>query len=408
MSLPFETLPTVAGMSIASAQVGIRSRNRLDVMLAAFEPNTSVGAVFTKSLCPSAPVDWCRSALSQSSNARALIVNSGNANAFTGAAGATAVTDTAGAVAEALSGEEDVSPAQVYVASTGVIGENLPTEKLTAGVHPLVSDLAPPNPQRWLDATTAIGTTDTFPKVASASVGDTGANVVGIAKGSGMIAPDMATMLAFIFTDVELADEQCQGWLSESVATSFNRITVDADTSTSDMAALFATGASGVKIDDEIDDEMSSIFQSALDDVTLSLAKQIVRDGEGATKFVAVTVTGAADTDAAVAIGKAIGDSPLVKTALAAEDANWGRIVAAVGKSGQKANRDALAIWIGDEQCASNGTIHPNYSETNATSHLQGTDVNLTVDVGVGDASATIWTCDLTHGYIDINAGYRT
>ena len=396
----FPTMPAVAGLRLATAAAGIRYSGRDDVMLAEMPPGTTVAGTFTRSLCTAAPVDWCRHALAASSGrGRAIIVNSGNANAFTGAAGYRAAAHTARSVAGALNAQAH----EVLVASTGVIAEDLPVERIDAALPSLVAGLSAPDSRSWEAATVAIGTTDTFPKAASASVAGTSAHVAGIAKGSGMIAPDMATMLAFVFTDLAVDADTAQECLAVSVDKSFNRITVDSDTSTSDTVLLAATGTSGQPAALHMAD-----FRDALDAVMLDLAHQIVRDGEGATKFVAVTVTGAADDAAAEAIARAVADSPLVKTALAASDANWGRIVAAVGKAGQRADRDRLSIWIGDEQCAEGGMPHPGYSEEMATKHLLGDDIELRVDVGVGGGEATIWTCDLTHGYIDINAGYRT
>ena len=396
----FPAMPAVAGVRLATAAAGIRYSGRDDLMLAEMPPGTSVAGTFTRSLCTAAPVDWCKQALAASSGrGRAIIVNSGNANAFTGAAGYRAAEHTAEAVARALG-----APAhEVLVASTGVIGEDLPTGRVDGALGGLVAGLAATDPRAWEAAANAIGTTDTFPKGASAPVAGTSAHVAGIAKGSGMIAPDMATMLAFVFTDLAVDPSTVQECLAASVEKSFNCITVDSDTSTSDTVLLAATGTSGQSAALHMGN-----FEAALDAVTLDLAHQIVRDGEGATKFVAVTVTGAADAAAARAIARAVADSPLVKTALAASDANWGRIVAAVGKAGQRADRDRLAIWIGDEQCADGGMPKPGYSEERATAHLLGQDVALRVDVGVGHGEATVWTCDLTHGYIDINAGYRT
>ena len=396
----FGAVAAVAGVRLATAAAGIRHSGRDDVMLAEIPPGTVVAGTFTRSLCTAAPVDWCKHALAASSGqGRAIIVNSGNANAFTGAAGYRAVQHTAESVGRALG-----APAhEVLVASTGVIGEDLPTGRIDAVLGSLAAGLAPATPRAWEAAAAAIGTTDTFPKGASAPVAGTSAHVAGIAKGSGMIAPDMATMLAFVFTDLAIDAPTAQECLAASVERSFNRITVDSDTSTSDTVLLAATGTSGQPAAVHLAD-----FQAALDAVTLDLAHQIVRDGEGATKFVAVTVTGAADDAAARAIARAVADSPLVKTALAASDANWGRIVAAVGKAGQRADRDRLAIWIGDEQCADRGVPRPGYREEKATDHLLGDNIELRADVGVGDGEATVWTCDLTHGYIDINAGYRT
>lgn len=396
----FPAMPAVKGLRLATAAAGIRYEGRDDVMLAELPPGTTVAGAFTRSLCTAAPVDWCKHALAAGAGTgRAVIVNSGNANAFTGAAGYRVAEHTAASVAAVLGAEAH----EVLVASTGVIGEDLPVERIDAALPALVAGLCDADQESWKRAAAAIGTTDTFPKAAAAPVAGTNAHVAGIAKGSGMIAPDMATMLAFVFTDLALDSATAQEFLAGSVHRSFNRITVDSDTSTSDTVILAATGTSGHDADTHTD-----AFREALDAVTLDLAHQIVRDGEGATKFVAVTVTGAADDHAAQTIARAVADSPLVKTALAASDANWGRIVAAVGKAGQRADRDRLAIWIGDEQCAANGVPHPGYSEERATEHLQGDNIELQVDVGVGGGQATIWTCDLTHGYIDINAGYRT
>ena len=396
----FPAVHTVAGVRLAVAAAGIRYLGRDDVMLAEMPPGSTVAGVFTRSLCTAAPVDWCRHALAAGSGrGRAIIVNSGNANAFTGAAGYRVAEHTAESVAGALGAQAH----EVLVASTGVIGEDLPVERIDAALPGLIAGLSAPDPKAWAVAADAIGTTDTFPKGASAPVAGTSAHVAGIAKGSGMIAPDMATMLAFVFTDLAVDSPTAQQCLAASVEKSFNRITVDSDTSTSDTVLLAATGTSGQPAALHM-----TAFRDALDAVTMDLAHQIVRDGEGAAKFVAVTVTGASDDAAAQAIARAVADSPLVKTALAASDANWGRIVAAVGKAGQRADRDRLAIWIGDEQCAEGGMPCPGYSEERATQHLLGDNIELRADVGVGDGEATVWTCDLTHGYIDINAGYRT
>ena len=423
----FVDLPPVGGVRLAVAEAGLRYVGRPDLMLAALPENATVAGVFTRSLCPSAPVEWCREALvAGGGRGRAVICNAGNANAFTGAAGAAAARLTAETAADLL----EIDPGEVLLASTGVIGELMPTEPLTAALPGLVSGLADAAPAGWLEAAEAIRTTDTFPKGAWAPVAGTDAVVAGVAKGSGMISPDMATMLAFVFTDLAVPAPVLQEALRRSVGASFNRITVDSDTSTSDTVLLAATGSAGGEAADEAatvsagaaqtfgedskkaaassDREPWAAFQAALDAVTLDLAHQIVRDGEGATKFVAVTVTGAAGDEAAAAIARAIADSPLVKTALAAADANWGRIVMAVGKSGQLADRDRLAIWIGDEQCAEAGGPRPGYDEARATRHLQGTEIDIRVDVGIGTGSATVWTCDLTHAYIDINAGYRS
>ena len=414
----FADLPPVGGVRLATASAGLRYVGRPDLMLAALPADTAVAGVFTRSACPSAPVEWCREALAASGGrGRAVVVNAGNANAFTGAAGQNAARLTA----EAAAGLLGIDPDQVLLASTGVIGEPLPTEPLLAALPGLVSGLADAAPAGWRDGAESIRTTDTFPKGAWAPVAGTEAVVAGIAKGSGMISPDMATMLAFVFTDLAVPAPVLREALHRSVKASFNRITVDSDTSTSDTVLLAATGAveaeaagapqiagedSGAAAPDDLGPWAA--FGAALDSVTRDLAHQIVRDGEGATKFVAVTVTGAADDEAAAATARAVADSPLVKTALAAADANWGRIVMAVGKSGQPADRDRLAIWIGDEQCAEAGAPRPGYDEDRATRHLQGFEIDIRVDVGIGAGSATVWTCDLTHAYIDINAGYRS
>ncbi len=419
----FPMLPAVGGVRLATHAAGLRYQGRDDIWLAEVADGTVVAGVFTKTLCPSAPVDWCRQLLDTDPNsdadsglvppgrARAVVCNSGNANAFTGAAGTEAVQRTAAAVADQL----QISPSEVFLASTGVIGEALPTEPLVAGLKVAAGGLADSSPESWAASAHAIRTTDTFAKGASVTLAlaadEAPIAVVGIAKGSGMIAPDMATMLGFVFTDAPVAQPVLQALLSRATDASFNRITVDSDTSTSDTVLAFATGAAsgaGVAPVESIDDPRAVALGEALAEVSLALAHQIVRDGEGATKFVEVTVTGAESDAAAEVIALAIGNSPLVKTALAAEDANWGRIVMAVGKAGERAARDALAIWIGSEQCAEHGMVRPGYSEAAATEHLRGDEVVLRVDVGVGDGEATIWTCDLTHGYIDINAGYRS
>ncbi len=401
----FPELPPVAGVRLATHAAGLRYHDRPDLLLAELAPGTTVAGVFTRSLCPSAPVDWCRRIIERGT-ARALVCNAGNANAFTGSAGATSAELTARTVASDL----EVEPDDVYLASTGVIGERMDDPVLTAALARLSPTLAPADNVTWSAAAEAIRTTDTYAKGAWAPIEGSPAGVVGIAKGSGMIAPDMATMLAFVFTDAAVAADVAQSALAEAVDRSFNRITVDSDTSTSDTVLLFATGAAvGAAVDE-------AALQVALDRVCLDLAHQVVRDGEGATKFVAVTVTGAADDRAAEIIARSIADSPLVKTAIAAEDANWGRIVMAVGKSGQAADRDRLAIWIGEEQVAADGRQLDEYSEARAGKHLQGREVSLRVDVGVAGGlsggpaggEATVWTCDLTHGYIDINAGYRS
>ena len=406
----FPDLPAVAGIRLAAHAAGLRYRGRPDVMLAALAPGSRVAGVFTRSRCASAPVDWCREKLARAT-ARAVLCNAGNANAFTGAAGEAAVTASAKAVGEAL----EVDPEDVYLASTGVIGEPLSAEAMRAAVARAAEALAPPSPARWRDAADAIRTTDTYPKGAGgeARLGGETVRVAAIAKGSGMIAPDMATMLAFAFTDANLPAPVLRELLAGAVDRSFNRITVDSDTSTSDTVLLFATGAvkptaAAAEPIRAASDPRISELRGLLDAAMLDLAHQIVRDGEGARKFVEVTVEGAENDGAARRIAFAIGNSPLVKTMLAAADANWGRLVMAVGKAGEAADRDRLRLWIGDEQCAEGGRVRDGYSEERAAGHLRGAEVRLRADVGVGGGRAAIWTCDLTHAYIDINAGYRS
>ena len=401
----FPNLPAVAGVQIATHEAGLRYKNRADLFLAFVEPGTSVAGVFTKSLCPSAPVDWCRKIL-PSGSARAIVCNSGNANAFTGRAGATSAELTADTIAAALG----VDATEVHLASTGVIGETLPDDRLVSGLAELSERLAPSDAIGWEAAANAIRTTDTFAKgsASHAQVSDETFTVVGIAKGSGMIAPDMATMLGFVFTDATVTPAVLQEMLTASTVQSYNRVTVDSDTSTSDTVLLFATGASQSKPIESVDDPRYLPLKKAVDEVNLDLAHQIVRDGEGATKFVEISVSGAETNEAASTIALSIANSPLVKTALAAEDANWGRIVMAVGKAGERADRDSLRIWIGEELVAEHGVQADGYSEARATDHLKLDEVTIRVDVGVGSAQASVWTCDLTHGYIEINAGYRS
>ncbi len=401
----FPEMPPVAGVQLATFEAGLRYQNRADLMLAFFDEGTTVAGVFTKSLCPSAPVDWSRSILG-SGTARAIVTNSGNANAFTGIAGATSARLTAERIAASLG----VAPEEVHLASTGVIGETLPDERLVEGLKSLAGHLAPSDSAGWEAAANAIRTTDTFAKGASAQLDldGTQVTVAGIAKGSGMIAPDMATMLGYVFTDAAVSADVLQTMLTGSAAASYNRITVDSDTSTSDSVWLFATGASGTPPITSVEDPRFDELAEAVGSVNLNLAHQIVRDGEGATKFVEITVSGAENADAASTIALSIANSPLVKTALAAEDANWGRIVMAVGKAGQRADRDKLEIYIGTELVAEGGQQAPGYDEALATEHLQNDEVKISVDVGIANGTATVWTCDLTHGYIEINAGYRS
>ena len=396
--LSFPNIPSIGGVQFAVAASGMRYSGRDDLFLAFFPPTTTVGGVFTQSQCPSAPVEWCKDRIHRGS-ARAFLCNAGNANAFTGSAGLEVVDSCANTASELLS----VNPDEVFLASTGVIGEPFHPSVITEHMAALVDGLELPDPDMWERAANAIRTTDTFPKGFYSRIGDSESYVAGIAKGSGMIAPNMATMLAFIFTDMEISQSELQSYTENSVDKSFNSITVDSDTSTSDTVLTFATGESGNSVENHRLD-----FQLALDEVMLGLAHQIVRDGEGATKFIEITITGAENDVAAKEIAKSVGNSPLVKTAIAAEDANWGRIVMAVGKAGELAERDKLKIWIGDELVAEQGMQSAGYEESRASAHLAGQDISIQVDVGVGNGSSSVWTCDLTHGYIDINAGYRS
>ncbi len=396
-------MPSVPGVRLAAGLCGLRYKERDDVALVELAHGTSVAGVFTKSKTASAPVEACRKAL-HSGAASALLVNSGNANAFTGSVGAEAVENTVKAVADLF----PCRPSTVFTASTGVIGERLDDGKIIAVLSALKDKL---NDANWEAAAKAIMTTDTFAKGAtrSASIGAETVTVNGIAKGSGMIAPDMATMLAFVFTDAAIPSHTLQEMLNGAVDRSFNRITVDSDTSTSDTVLLFATGQSAKhKPVDLGDDPILADFRRALEDVMIDLALQVVRDGEGATKFITIVVNGAEDDRAARVIGMSIANSPLVKTAVAGEDANWGRIVMAVGKAGEKAERDKLNIAIGGVSVAANGAAVADYDEAPVAEHMKGDEITIHVDVGVGDGASTVWTCDLTHGYIDINADYRT
>ena len=398
-------LPSVPGVRLAACEAGIRYAGRKDLMLALLDPGTCVAGVLTRSKTASAAVDWCRDKL-KPGTARALVVNAGNANAFTGMAGQQAVEETARAAAQAAG----CVPDEVMIASTGVIGEPLDPASFTGRLGEL-AEVA--SPDFWEDAARAIMTTDTFPKLASRRVklGEEEVVLNGIAKGAGMVAPDMATMLAFLFTDAPIAAPLAQQLCESAVADTFNAITVDSDTSTSDTVLLFATGAArdrGVAELSDPADERIDQFASALEDLMRDLAHQIVKDGEGASKFISVTVEGAESREAARGIAFAIANSPLVKTAFAGEDPNWGRIVMAVGKSGEAANRDRLAIWFGDIQVARDGEADPAYREEQGAKYMKNRELAVRADVGVGDASATVWTCDLTSGYIAINADYRS
>jgi len=395
-------LPPIAGVRLAALACGIRYKERKDLCLFAFDPGTAAAGVFTKSLTAGAPVDWCKASL-KGKSARAFLVNSGNSNAFTGRVGKRAVKITAGATAKLLR----CKPGEVFVASTGVIGEPLPYERIVGAIPDLIDWL---KADAWQGAAEAIMTTDTYAKLATrkAWIGEVEVTINGVAKGSGMIAPDMATMLAFAATDAAIPAPILQILLAEATEKSFNRITVDSDTSTSDTLLLAATGKAGNKRPKSARDPFLREFRAALDDLMLDLALQIVRDGEGASKFVAIAVSGAANAGAAKRIGLAIANSPLVKTAIAGQDANWGRIVAAIGKSGERADRDKLAIRIGGVLVAKNGGRAPDYDEAPVAQHMKGQEIEIEVELGLGKGRATVWTCDLTHGYIDINGSYRS
>ena len=393
----FPNLPQIAGVKMAVAQTGMKYQNRDDLLLMCFDEGTSFAGVFTKSATASAPVLASR-AVADSGSIRAILVNAGNANAFTGAKGVSSVE----ACVSALSKTLDIPAEMIATASTGVIGEPLNADEITAHFTALAASA----PASWQVAALAIRTTDTFEKGATASFTINGKNCVisGIAKGSGMIAPDMATMLGFIATDAGIASDDLSDILKRVTNDSFNAITVDSDTSTSDSVYLAATGQSAILA---TKDELAQ-FEEALRDVMISLATQIVRDGEGASKFITIDVTGAVSEASARRIGLAIGNSPLVKTAIAGEDANWGRIVMAVGKAGEPADRDKLAIAIGGIAITEDGQRKDDYDEAPVAAHMKGDEIRIHVDIGLGDGKARIWTCDLTHGYISINADYRS
>ncbi|THD44684.1 MAG: bifunctional glutamate N-acetyltransferase/amino-acid acetyltransferase ArgJ [Bradyrhizobium sp.] len=398
-------MPAIEGLRFATAAAGVRYQGRTDVMLALFDRPATVAGVFTRSKCPSAPVDWCRAALSKGV-ARALVVNSGNANAFTGAVGARATAAVAEATAKAIG----AAPDEVFLASTGVIGEPLAAERVVAVLGNLKSAA---RPEGIADAARAIMTTDTFAKVATQRVklGDAEVTINGICKGAGMIAPDMATMLAFVFTDAPIAAPALQALLSKGVERSFNAITVDSDTSTSDTLLMFATGAAASRgapqIADAADPRLAA-FRRALDKLLLDLALQVVSDGEGARKLIEIRVAGAATRRAAKRVALSIANSPLVKTAVAGEDANWGRVVMAVGKAGEKAERDKLDIFFGDIRVAHAGARDPGYDEAAASAYMKKPRIVIAAHLGVGTATAKVWTCDLTKEYVAINGDYRS
>jgi len=395
-------MPAIAGVKLATAEAGIRYANRTDVLLALFGEGTTVAGVFTRSKCPSAPVEWCRAQLKRG-KARALVVNSGNANAFTGKSGRAATKLTAEFAAKAAS----CKPAEVFLASTGVIGEPLDAGKF----GPVMDGLAArARAGDFFDAARAIMTTDTFPKVATrrTTIGKTAVAINGIAKGAGMIAPDMATMLSFIFTDANIAAPVLQAMLNEAVIDTFNAVTVDGDTSTSDTLMVFATGKAGnARIARGRDPRLRS-FKQALQRVLADLSEQIARDGEGARKLVEITVEGAVSKKSARRIALSIANSPLVKTAIAGEDANWGRVVMAVGKAGEPADRDKLSIWFGGIRVAHKGARDPAYDEAAVSAAMKKPEIGLKVALGMGKARDRVLTCDLTKEYVAINGDYRS
>ena len=398
----FPALLPISGVRLAAFAAGIRYAGRNDLMLVELAPGSTVAGVFTQSTMPGQPVIWCRECLPHG-KVRAIVVNSGNANVFTGRAGRQVVEGTA-ATAARLFG---CDPREVYIASTGVIGEPPPADRISAALPSVVGLL---DAAAWQPAARAIMTTDTFPKgaTATAAIDDVAVRINGFAKGSGMIAPDMATMLVYLFTDAALSPQVLQPLLVAANERSFNSMTVDGDTSTSDTVLLCATGEARHDPVASSDDPRLAGFRGALEAVMTDLAQQIARDGEGAQKFVAIEITGAETDRAARRIGLTIGNSPLVKTAIAAGDANWGRIVMAVGRAGEKADRDRLSISVGGIQIAAHGGPVPGYDEAPVAEHMKGREITIAVDLGIGRGKATVWTCDLTHGYIDINGSYRS
>ena len=399
----YPELPPIEGVRLASIEAGIKYVGRKDLCLIAFDKPAEIAGVFTKSKCSSAPVDWCRKHIKKGT-VRGIVINAGNANVFTGRIGREAVEETANAAAAALR----CKPEEVMLASTGVIGERLAVDRLTKALPGMVSKLAD---NKWRQTADAIRTTDTFAKsaTATAKIGNTDVTIGGIAKGSGMIAPDMATMLSFIFTDAKLPSSVVQRLIKEACDVSFNAITVDGDTSTSDTVLLCATGkAKRHKKIEKASDPALADFKAKLAEVCTDLAHQIVKDGEGASKFIEIQVAGAESKKAARKIGLTIANSPLVKTAIAGEDANWGRIIMAVGRSGEQANRDKLGIKICGVEITRNGDLLESYQEADVAPKLKGQNIDIAVDVGVGRGKATVWTCDLTHEYIAINADYRS
>jgi len=399
------TMPEIAGVKLATAAAGIRYRDRTDVLLAVLDKGTAVAGVFTKSKCPSAPVEWCRARLSRG-KARALVVNSGNANAFTGKTGKQATALTAQIAAQAV----DCSPNEVFLASTGVIGEPLDAQKFDGVLGNLAAMAAPAD---WMAAARAIMTTDTFPKVATATVklGKANVTINGMAKGAGMIMPDMATMLSFVFTDAPIAPAALQSLLKGGVEDTFNAVTIDGDTSTSDTLMAFATGAAAAHGAPKISragDPRLKAFTKALHEVLASLSEQVARDGEGARKLVEIIVEGATTKTSARKIAMSVANSPLVKTAIAGEDANWGRVVMAVGKAGEPANRDKLSIAFNGVRVAFKGARDPSYDETQVSEAMKAPKIQIRIGLGLGKGRDRVLTCDLTKEYVTINGDYRS
>ena len=401
LARPFPDMPQIDGVTLRIARARYKAWDRCDLTYVELCPGTAVAGVFTRSACASSEVELGREQ-ARLGRARALIVNAGNSNAFTGYRGREAVEQIMAQVASAL----DCDPSEVFVSSTGVIGVPLPKDKAQAGIEAALVAA----PCGWEDAASAIGTTDTFTKGASASamLAQTRVELAGFIKGSGMIAPDMATMLGYVFTDAAVDPVFLQEMLSKANEATFSCITVDGDTSTSDTVLLFATGKAGNPALSSWDDDGADAFYAALLGICRELAHLVVRDGEGAQKFIEIAVTGAADAASARHVGLAIANSPLVKTAIAGGDANWGRVVMAVGKAGEPADRDRLSIGFGGTWAAKDGQPLADYDEAPVARHLEGQDIRIDVDLGVGDGRATVWTCDLTHGYISINADYRS
>ncbi|WP_045834843.1 bifunctional glutamate N-acetyltransferase/amino-acid acetyltransferase ArgJ [Hyphomicrobium sp. 99] len=399
------TLPIIDGVAFATAEAGIRYKNRTDLLLAVLDEGTSVAGVLTQSKTASAPVLACRKHLKKG-EARALVVNSGNANAFTGKKGSDAVDVTVAHAVEAVG----CKPHEVFVASTGVIGEPLDAEKFAHLLSGLAKEV---EPNAFEKAARAIMTTDTYPKLATrtALIGDVAVTINGFCKGAGMIAPDMATMLCFIFTDAAISSDALQELLAEHAETTFNCMTVDGDTSTSDTCLMFATGkaeARGQKPITKAKSKKLQAFSEALYDLMRDLAIQVAKDGEGLTKFVTFEVGGAKSWAAARAIALSCANSPILKTAIAGEDPNWGRVVMAVGKSGEAADRDRLSIWFGPYCVARDGERAEDYDEKTVAAYMKNSEILIRVDVGVGKSGARVWTCDLTHEYVSINADYRS